>query len=73
MSPVWTSTQPEAYQHAVGLLMTTMRKLPNGNLDPVFGQGDQWYFCDETWTDTLGPFPSEEAAQKAISEYAAQL
>jgi hypothetical protein len=67
----WMSTQSEAVQHAIGLLMTaTMRLDDQGRLEPVFGEGDQWYFCDETWTDALGPYPTEQKAQEACTAYA---
>lgn len=32
-----------------------------------------WYFWDETWANREGPFYTEEAARKALSEYASWL
>lgn len=43
--------------------------------DPVF-QSDEdgkWYFWNETWTDTHGPFHAEADARKAVSDYAESL
>lgn len=41
--------------------------------DPVFTHHGAWYFWDETWTQFLGPFDSEEKARKSLEQYAKYL
>lgn len=40
-------------------------------MDPIYQhpKDGQWYFYDETWSDCLGPFPSEEDARRELEEY----
>lgn len=40
------------------------------NKSSVFQDGNEWFFWDETWTQFLGPFTSEEEAERASQEYA---
>ena len=32
-----------------------------------------WYFCDETWSDTLGPYDSEFIAREWLNRYVKEL
>jgi len=41
--------------------------------DPVFGCDEGWFFFDEIWLNTLGPYPTEAAARAALTTYAAAL
>jgi len=48
--------------------------LPNGNTNPVHKHSDNTYwFWDETWTDEIGPFLTEDIANKKASEYGKSL
>jgi hypothetical protein len=38
--------------------------------DPIFQKKDgSWWFYDETWTDTCGPYETEEEAQEMLHYY----
>ena len=39
----------------------------NGN--PLFQSGASWYFYDETWSNTHGPFDTYEEASEAHKRY----
>ena len=41
------------------------------NTDPVYQDqiDGKWYFWDETWSDPLGPFKSEEEARRRLMWY----
>lgn len=39
------------------------------NTNPIYEQDGLWYFWDETWTDSYGPFDTEEQAKEAIRTY----
>jgi hypothetical protein len=41
--------------------------------DPVFKEGPNWYFYDETWANATGPFLNEAAARTALEYYCKQL
>lgn len=42
----------------------------NGHLNPVFLNEDKkWYFWDETWSNSYGPFNSKLDANLALLEY----
>ncbi len=41
--------------------------------DPIFRDDKGWYFCDETWSDWLGPFRSKENASIGLEIYYQQL
>lgn len=41
--------------------------------DPLFVENGKWYFYNESWTETHGPFNTEEEADKACNKYAADL
>lgn len=45
----------------------------DGNLEPVFGTGEEWYFWDEAWMDAYGPFPSKQEAEMNCAAYAKTL
>lgn len=45
----------------------------SSNSNPVFSDGNKWYFWDETWTQFLGPYDSESEADEAAKEYASYL
>lgn len=68
--PTWTSTSPEwlegGWPKDVAELFTRAWKTGA----TTFGDGDRWYFIDETWTDACGPYPTEQKAQEACSAYA---
>jgi len=38
-------------------------------MDPIFELNGLWYFYDETWANTHGPFSSYEEADKVLKEY----
>jgi hypothetical protein len=39
--------------------------------DPVFKDNDsgEWYFWDETWTESFGPYPEERIARDRLEDY----
>lgn len=37
--------------------------------DPVFEENGEWWFWDEIWVDRLGPYPTEEKANKELKRY----
>lgn len=37
--------------------------------DPVHMKNNRWYFYDETWADTYGPYKTEEEAREKLSGY----
>ncbi len=49
--------------------------LPNGNVDPVhFDKADnKWYYFEENWASSKGPFDTEQLARDACMKYTAQL
>ena len=47
--------------------------LQNYDGDPVGTINGEYYFADETWSDLLGPFPSEEVARQELKKYAEAL
>jgi hypothetical protein len=79
--PTWTSTREgflDQFPKDVGdLWLRTQKKVPSSDyfaiFEPVFGEGDTWYFWDETWGDACGPYPTEAQARAACTGYAAQL
>ena len=43
-------------------------------MDPIHQQEDgKWYFYDETWADTLGPYDTKEECEAALHKYAETL
>lgn len=44
-----------------------------GSQDTIDGAAQGWYFWDETEADRHGPYPTSQAAQAALEEYAKQL
>ena len=38
--------------------------------DPVYEKWGNWYFCDEVWANSCGPFSTREKASKACDIYA---
>lgn len=74
-TPNWTSNTVEwqegGFPEEVGdIWRRTHRTTDRGYMNPVFGEGQTWYFWDETFSDALGPFESEQLAQAALIEYA---
>ncbi len=49
--------------------------LPNGNVDPVhFDKADnKWYYFEDNWAVSHGPFDTKQLARYAHAEYIAQL
>ena len=49
-----------------------MTDTANGHSDPVFYDSinQVWFFYDETWTDVIGPFPTEIEARYQLECYA---
>lgn len=39
------------------------------SVDPVHYENGVWYFWDETWTDRVGPFISQEEARQEMDRY----
>lgn len=38
--------------------------------DPVFqGKDGKWYYWDESWTQSRGPFDDEETARERLTQY----
>ena len=35
----------------------------------VYHHDGKWYFYDETWSDTFGPYDSQEAAEERLKKY----
>lgn len=38
-------------------------------MEPVFQEDGQWFFYDETWAYTHGPYESEEKAREVFEKY----
>lgn len=44
------------------------------SFDPVFvDENGEWNFWDETWSESYGPYLTEEDARKALQEYSLYL
>ncbi len=43
------------------------------NNDPIHEEAGQWYFWDETWSERLGPFDTEEIARNKLKAYCERL
>lgn len=42
--------------------------------DPVYGDDETgWYFYDETWSDSHGPYKDEAEARKHLKQYVQNL
>jgi hypothetical protein len=41
--------------------------------DPVFWDGKKWYFWNETWSDKIGPYDTEDIARTKLAEYCDEL
>jgi hypothetical protein len=40
-------------------------------MNPLFQKGDgTWWFWDETWTEEIGPYSSQQEAQEQLEKYA---
>lgn len=50
-----------------------VKRLPNGNLDPVFELNGKYGWFDETWADSYGPFDTREAADESVTRYAREV
>lgn len=37
--------------------------------DPVYEKEGEWFFFDEAWSTSFGPFESEEVARKNCIKY----
>ena len=37
--------------------------------DPIHKDAEGWWFYDETWSDRVGPFSSQEEARAALGRY----
>lgn len=37
--------------------------------DPVYQTTGGWYYCDEVWASSFGPFETEEAARASLKDY----
>jgi hypothetical protein len=42
-------------------------------IDPVHQENGQWYFWDETWAESIGPYPTEQECREALVGYVAYL
>ena len=42
-------------------------------LDPVHFYEGEWWFWNETWSDVIGPYPTEKVARETMKLYAEQL
>jgi hypothetical protein len=38
-------------------------------INPIYQENGKWYFWDETWGNSYGPYNTLEEAQKALKEY----
>lgn len=38
-------------------------------MDPIFELNGLWYFWDETWSTSFGPFDSKVTAREKLFEY----
>jgi hypothetical protein len=38
-------------------------------ISPIFEIDGSWFFWDELWVDTYGPYKSEDDAKKALNNY----
>lgn len=38
-------------------------------MDPIEYINGQWYFWDETWSHTYGPYETEEEARRQMNYY----
>ena len=45
-------------------------KVQKMRINPVHEKDGKWYFWDETWSDRIGPYDSEQEANKKIRDYA---
>lgn len=41
--------------------------------DPVFYRKGAWWFWDETWAHSVGPYSSEAVAREELAKYVAWL
>lgn len=37
--------------------------------DPIFLASDGWRFWDETWSDAMGPWKTEQEAREKLDQY----
>ena len=37
--------------------------------NPIHQENGQWYFWDETWSDRVGPYETEEKVREALKRY----
>lgn len=37
--------------------------------NPIHFDNGKWWFWDETWSDRLGPFDTEEQTKEALRQY----
>jgi hypothetical protein len=52
----------------------TFQKTGEGWNDPVHQHmDDSWHFCDETWSDCIGPYATEQECRAKLKEYAEYL
>ena len=42
-------------------------------IEPVFEREGKWFFYDETWSDSIGPFETRGEATTQLAEYARKL
>lgn len=49
--------------------LETIQKMDVPSKNPIHFHDGKWWFWDEIWIDRIGPFDSEEEAQKAIRKY----
>ena len=41
--------------------------------DPVHEHNGKWYFWDESWSNRIGPYESEEEAARKLEQYCEQV
>jgi len=46
---------------------------PEKTADPVSKYKGMWYFWDETWSQTFGPFDTHQEAREGCRQYAEEL
>jgi len=37
--------------------------------NPIHCYDEKWWFWDETWSDRMGPFDTEEQTEEALRQY----
>ena len=59
---------PNPYKH-----QTDTQPVYNMYIDPVYHHEGSWFYYDETWAGSYGPFATEQEAREALEQYVKHL